>query len=190
MQAPATRRKSPRPVTSESLARAAADYLARYAASTAQLRQVLQRRIKRAEHAGAPVVPDAAGVIEALVARYVSAGVLDDDAYARRRAESLRQRGESRRRIAQRLAVAGIDAKAGQQALAAAADEAGAADAEAAELMAAVRFARRRRLGPFREAGRAANRRRDLAAMARAGFGFDVARRVVDAADGDALAVT
>jgi regulatory protein len=190
MQPRPAARRAPRPVTPESLARAAADYLSRYAASTARLRQVLQRRVLRAEHAGAPVTPDAARVIEALVARYVTAGVLDDDAWAKRRAESLRRRGESRRRIVQRLAAAGIDTEAGQQALAAAADEAGAEDAEAAELIAAIRFAQRRRLGPFRNDDRAANRQRDLAAMARAGFGFGLARRVVDAADADALAVT
>jgi regulatory protein len=182
------RRAAPRPVTPESLARAAADYVSRYAASTARLRQVLQRRVLRAEHAGAPVTPDAARVIEALVQRYVTAGVLDDDAWAQRRAESLRRRGESGRRIAQRLAAAGISSDAGRAALAAAAEEAGAEDGQAAELMAAIRFAQRRRIGPFRKADRTANRQRDLATMARAGFSFDLARRVVDAADADALA--
>ena len=40
----------------------------------------------------------------------------------------------------------------------------------------------RRRLGPFRAAPERQERReRDLAALARAGFGYDVARRVIGA---------
>ena len=49
-------------------------------------------------------------------------------------------------------------------------------------------LARRRRLGPFRLPEQRADRRtKDLAAMARAGFAFDVARKVIDATDPDAL---
>ena len=60
---------------------------------------------------------------------------------------------------------------------------------DAAEREAAWALARRRRLGPFRPAERASSRQRDLAAMARAGFGFGLARSVIDGdppADGDA----
>ncbi|MHA1114431.1 MAG: regulatory protein RecX, partial [Alphaproteobacteria bacterium] len=55
---------------------------------------------------------------------------------------------------------------------------------EAADLAAAIAYARRRRLGPWRvAAARAERRERDLAALARAGFNYDLARRVVDAPD-------
>ncbi|MBF0393900.1 MAG: RecX family transcriptional regulator, partial [Alphaproteobacteria bacterium] len=57
-----------------------------------------------------------------------------------------------------------------------------------ADFEAAVNLARRRRLGPFRaEAARADSRQRDLATMGRAGFGWEVARRVIDAENPDAL---
>ena len=53
---------------------------------------------------------------------------------------------------------------------------------DAAELEAARALARRRRLGPWRgPAERAARREKDLAALARAGFGLDLARQVIDA---------
>ena len=56
------------------------------------------------------------------------------------------------------------------------------------EWQAAVALARRRRLGPFRpEKDRKDKRLRDLAAMARAGFAFDIAKKVIDAKDPDAL---
>ena len=52
------------------------------------------------------------------------------------------------------------------------------------DLAAALAFARRRRLGPFRPQGeRAARRLKDLAALARQGFAADLARRIVDAED-------
>ena len=58
-----------------------------------------------------------------------------------------------------------------------------------AELAAAVRLAQRKRLGPFRPAAlRAGHRDRDLAAMARAGFDYATARRVIDAESPDTLA--
>ena len=92
------RRRTPRPVTAETLARAAADYVARYDSSSAQLREVLQRRIRRAEHAGATVPPDATQIIDALLERYARAGILDDAAYARRRTERCQKRSARRSR--------------------------------------------------------------------------------------------
>ena len=56
------------------------------------------------------------------------------------------------------------------------------------EWRAAVALARRRHLGPYRPLTERKDRRnRDLAAMARAGFDYDVARKVIDAIDVDAL---
>ena len=54
---------------------------------------------------------------------------------------------------------------------------------EEPELEAAQRYARRRRLGPYRAdpAARSECRDKDLACMARAGFAGRVARQVIDA---------
>jgi len=52
------------------------------------------------------------------------------------------------------------------------------------DLAAALAFARRRRLGPYRaSAARGAHRTRDLAALGRQGFAYALARRVIEAAD-------
>ena len=49
-------------------------------------------------------------------------------------------------------------------------------------------FARRRRLGPYRTGGKRDERRdKDLAAMCRAGFSFEIARRIIDAENVDVL---
>ena len=91
---------------------------------------------------------------------------------------SLRRRGLSERMIRLKLKEKGLSDDTIREALAQ-----WAADApEDGDLQAAINLARRRRLGPFRPTENRAERRdRDLAALARAGFDGDTARRVVDA---------
>jgi regulatory protein len=171
-------REPPRRPTPASLEAAGLYYLARYAASAEQLRRVLRRRVDRAARA----YPDfdrevAAGWIAALVERWLAAGLLDDATFAEARVRSLRRRGASQRHIRGALAAKGVDAETAVEALGRA--EAG---GDAAEAEAARRFARRRRLGPWRQAdARAAHRMKDLAAMARAGFARTIAIYVIDA---------
>ena len=52
---------------------------------------------------------------------------------------------------------------------------------------AACNYARRRHLGPWRSKERAERRRRDLAALIRQGFSYELVVRVIDAADITAL---
>ena len=52
------------------------------------------------------------------------------------------------------------------------------------ELAAALAYARRRRLGPYRGPDTRMDRReKDLAALGRKGFGYDLARRVIETDD-------
>lgn len=173
----------PQPPTVAELEPAALAYLSRFAASSAHLRRVLLRRLSRAEMRGltvdrAVLVP----AIDALVVRLAERGLLDDPAFARGLATSLRNRGRSRRAVQQAMATRGVERSVADEALAVA-DADGEAGAEGAELTAARRLAQRRRLGPFRLDGaqRAERREKDLAALARAGFSFAIARQVIDA---------
>jgi regulatory protein len=180
-------RSGPKPATPERLAKAALAYLERYATSAENLRRVLMRRVDRSARAHG--TDRAAGIaeIEALVQRYRGAGLLDDARFAEGRVASLRRQGGSARKIRAALAAKGVAGAIVDRALAGHAEEAGRAGA-ADDLAAALAFARRRRLGPYRPPGaRAALRERDLAALGRAGFGYEVARRVVGAADADEL---
>lgn len=114
-----------------------------------------------------------------LIARYRRAGLIDDAAFAQARAKTLHARGVARRAIAARLRAKGVGAAEIEAALAALAD--GETDAAEVDLAAARRTAQRRRLGPWRPAEqRAARRERDLAALARAGFPYPVAKAVID----------
>jgi regulatory protein len=159
------------------LERIALHHLDRHPCSAARLRGVLDRRAarSRAEHGGDPA--EHAEWIEAVIARLLDRGWLDDRAYATAVARSLRQRGGSRRLIAARLAERGVPADVGQSVL----EQEGADDPDA-ERRAAAAYARRRGLGPHRTDPdeRTARRERDLAALARAGFSYDIATDVLD----------
>ena len=167
------------------LERAALDYLGRYAASTGQLRRVLQRRIRRAQQAGAEVDVEAVEArIDSLLARMAQSKLLDDAQFAEMRIAGLARRGRSTRAIRVKLREAGIDETVADAAL----SLYGGAPGADPDRAAAIRLARRRRLGPFRaEADRAAHRLRDLAALARAGFAPGLCRAVIDAPDAAAL---
>ncbi len=125
--------------------------------------------------------------IDAVVAKFVDAGVIDDKAFAQTKARSLHRRGTSTKLTRRKLQVAGVDRDTLDKAMAGL-DEELHTDPRQREGRAAAALARRRRLGPYRLAkDRKDNRARDLAAMARAGFDYDVAKKVIDAATPDAL---
>ena len=118
--------------------------------------------------------------VEALVAKHAGSGAINDTLYAESQTRSLRRRGGSARAIMQKLNAKGVPAEIIAETGAALAEEGG-------DLEAAFRFARRRRLGPFRATGRVENRQRDMAALGRAGFAYQVAAQIVDAEDAESL---
>ncbi len=160
------------------LERLALDYVSRYATSRAKLRDYLGRKLAErgwsGEGEGDAVV---AGMVEQLVERFAQLGYVDDQALAEARARSLAARGYGARRLSGALQALGIDE----------------ADAAPARLhadenawAAALRFARRRRIGPFAEQlPDEAARRRAFAAMMRAGHPPALAKAIVGAAPGD-----
>ena len=161
------------PVSPETLMRMASHYLARYSASTARLRQVLERKIRRrCEGRGLPLPdPEATRtLIEGVVERLSRAELIDDDAFGRGRAAALARKGWPAWRIRGELARQGIDLEA----------EGVAEAVDLDETAQATRLAERKRLGPFRPGERESHRERDIASLARAGFSVAVARRVVD----------
>ncbi|MCJ2058585.1 RecX family transcriptional regulator [Methylobacterium sp. J-048] len=175
-------RRPPGPVSAPWLQRVALYYLERYSASTEMLRRTLARRVdKRARLRGEDPAPFAE-MIDATVARAVSAGLVDDVRFADARLATLRRRGTSSRGAAAKLAAKGVPRDVVEAAMRA--EREAVPDAEAAdiELQAALAYAKRRRLGTHRRPDtRALHRDRDLGALARAGFSYDLARRVVDA---------
>lgn len=174
----------------------ALSYLGRYASTAETLRQVLRRRVRRrfaaegsGDREGSAAVEK---LIDTLVKRCRETGLVNDASYAAGRARRGVAQGRSLRRIAVGLAAKGVGSADAAAAIAALRDEA--ADPE---LAAAIAFARRRRLGPFRgephPRDRAANldrverHRAELAAFARAGFGRRTADTVLGCPDETAV---
>ena len=179
-------KKPARPITAKYLQSAATFHLERYPSSAEGLRRMLERRVAKAKIAEAPIVVNVKGVIAEIVAKFVAAGVIDDKAFAQTKARALHRRGTSGRLTRQKLKLAGVDPDTLDQAMAGLDQELD-TDPRQREWKAAAALARRRRLGPFRAKERKEHRNRDLATMARAGFDYELARRVIDAVDSDAL---
>lgn len=175
-------RRKPRKITPDSLGRIALHYLERYATSSENLRRVLIRRIRRSAEAHDTDPDEQMPHVDALIVRYQQAGLLDDQAYARMRAESLHRRGTSGRMIRMKLAAKGVPSDAIDDALESLTELVANAD-----LSGACNYARRRRIGPWRLRDRTDYRDRDLAALARQGFSYTIARKVIDAEDPEML---
>lgn len=176
-------RKAPAKITPSYLENAALHYLERFASSSANLRRVLMRKVDRSlVHWGGDRA-EAARQVEAVVEKLARLGYVDDAAYAAMRTRSLHRQGKGSRTIRATLAAKGVGGDLAETALAALAGEVAEPD-----LAAALRLARKRRLGPFRPpAERAERRHKDMAALARGGFDFETVRRVIEAEDPDSL---
>jgi len=170
--------RPPRRLAPADLKGAALDYLDRFAATRAHLRQVMLRKIRQSARAHGDDPAPLIAALDDTIRWLEESGFLSDRAYAEAKARTLTARGTSRAHIIAKLASKGVDAEAARAAV-----DRLSVEYEEPELEAARRYARRRRLGPYRSADetRAECRDKDLAAMARAGFAGRVARQVIDA---------
>jgi regulatory protein len=166
------RKKVRPPLDEAALERLALFYVGRYATTRAKLRAYLMRKVKERGWAGTGEPP-----VERLTERFESLGYIDDAAFAEARTGSLQRRGFGARRIGEALRAAGIEAADREHAQEQAAGGA---------MAAALRFAERKRLGPYAdEAADREARQKAFGAMMRAGHPLDIVRRVLAAAPGE-----
>lgn len=165
---PARHDRRPKPLDTEALERLALRYVSRYATTQRRLGDYLARKVKERGWTG-----EQPADLDRLVTRFVRAGYIDDKAFATARAGAFQRKGLGERRLRQRLSADGIAEDDRGEAIAMARD---------GEWLAALRFAKRKRLGPFadQEPDRDVQRRH-MAMLMRAGHSMDVARRVLDA---------
>ncbi len=160
-------RRPPPPLDAAALERLALRYVERFATTRGKLADYLARKIRERGWDGAAADP------RALAQRMADLGYVDDRLYAESKAASLGRRGMGARRVTMALRQAGVEEGDAEHLAPAIHDRAGEA---------ALTFARRKRIGPF---GVVTDDRkvrdRQLAAMMRAGHGFDIARRIVTA---------
>ncbi len=169
-------KKPPKKITEKYLYNSGLAYLQRFPTSTPHFRRIMTRKIDRSCNYHKDQSREAClSLLEGAVATFCRLGLLNDEAWLSGMVNSLRRRGLSSQAILARLqqkgmpqeAIIGVlkdyDATSGQ---------------ENADLNAAILLMRRKRLGCFRKGEE--NKNRELASLARAGFGFDIAQKALN----------
>ena len=168
--------------TRAKLHEAALAHLAKFSATETGLVRVLDRRIDRwarraamesTEPGAEPDTTPSRLAAREVARALVQSGVVDDTAFAAGRARSLTRAGRSRRAISAHLSAKGVPQEVARAAL---------PEADT-ELAAALAYARRR-LGPFRtdrdtDVPIEDTRRKEIGALARAGFPQPVAQQAL-----------
>jgi regulatory protein len=171
--------KKPRKLSKTYLENAALHYLGRYASTAANLRRVMRRKIQRSAKAHEQNPDEFIAIVEDMITRYIRSGLINDESFARARVDSLRRNGASRKSIAVKLQIKGVER---------AMVETVAKGTEEDEVAAAHVFARKKQLGPHRKKKVQDARKehaKDIAKMARAGYGYDVIRAVLKSSNKD-----
>lgn len=169
-----TKKSPPKPPTKARLRNIALYYLDRFESSEENLRTVLKRRIDKYVFFDKGYNPTAAYQwAEEVIAECLKQNFVNDERYAEFKVNNYLNAGKSRRYIEQKLKQKGID----ESVVAKFFDE-----DNYSELETALNFAKKKKIGRFREdeSKRADNRQKDLAALVRAGFDYDVAKTVLE----------
>ena len=178
------KRKVPRKVTPKSLENAGSYYLQRFSSSSENFRRVMMRRVTRSVEYHNTNLEEGAKFVEQLISRFIKMGLLNDLQFAQIRVGNLRRRGLSERIIRAKLMERGFSVGVINEGL-----DFLDSDKEDPELAALIIFSRKRRLGPFRETLEKRNdfREKDMAKLARAGFNYNIARKVINAQTSEEL---
>ena len=173
------KRKVPRKATAKYLGNVARFYLERYATTEVGLRRYLMRKVTLSAKEHGTIPQEGAEIIEGLISKFRDLNFLNDARYAEGRSGSLHRKGMSLRAIRQDLSLKGVPEDLTNKAIDLIREESSNPDLEAA-----ISYARRRRLGPYRTDDKREERRdKDLAALGRKGFSFAIAERVILAYD-------
>ena len=166
-------KKPPKKITEKYLYNSGLAYLQRFPASTPHFRRVMGRKIDRScNYHKDQSKEDCLALLESTIAGFERMGLLNDEAYLAGMINSLRRRGLSTQAILSKLGQKGLPQDRILETLRGH-DEAGGASNP--DLAAALLLTRRKRLGAFRREGDF-DRNKELASLARAGFGFDIAQ--------------
>lgn len=168
-------RKPPKKITATYLYNSGLAYLQRFPSSSGNFRSVMMRKVDRScrFHTDQDRAACAA-MVEDVIAKFNDLGLLNDAAYLRGMVNSLRRRGISAMAIKAKLAAKNLPADAIADAIAEHREENGTDD-----LAAALTQTRRKKIGPFRPLSKEENRDKELAALARAGFSYDIAEKAL-----------
>ena len=170
-------KRKPKKPTERYLTNVAKWYIDRYRPCSGGLRRTLMKRVNSGlrEHGGER--EEALETMEAVIKKMLDNGSINDEVFARGWVKRYHRRGVTRRDIANRMRVKGVPREITDRAI----REMEEAQEHDPALQAAVAYVRRRRFGPWRmdPNRREVRREKDLAAMARAGHRYTVAKKVL-----------
>ena len=172
-------KKPPKKITKTYLHNSGLYYLERFAARKNHFRTVMGRKVRRScNYHKDQDYEECLKLVDELADQFESSGLLDDTAYLRGMITSLRRRGLSRKAIIAKLLAKGLSSGQITAALQTH-DEEEYPGGMNVELLAAIKQARKKRLGPF-DILQKHEHEKSLATMARAGFSYDIASKVLE----------
>lgn len=170
---PQTNQKKRKKISASYLENAGAYYLQRFSASISQFRKVMERKITLScrDHPEQDK-ENLACLLDDVVKKFEKLGYLNDENYARMLISSLENKGISLSRMTMTLQQKGIAPELIADVLPQRTRD--------DDKLAALRWARKKRLGSFATRERENEKQKGLASLARAGFDYDVANWVMN----------
>ncbi len=168
-----TKKSKPKIPTKARLQNIALYYLERFETSEDNLRNVLRRRIDKYAFFDKEYDPEPAYLwADEVVNECANRNFVNDERFTNIKIEVYFRAGKSKRYIEQKLKQKGINDKIISEAF---------DNFEYSEIEVALNFARKKKIGKYRETKEAQqeNRQKDLATLVRAGFDFDIAKDIV-----------
>lgn len=171
---PQKRVKVAKKITKQRLKNVALYYLQRFESSRGNLQKVLMKRITEYAYQNPDYdKSEALEWVEELLNDFEGYGYINDGRYAEIKIRDYVNAGKSLRYIQGKLQQKGIDTNVVENIL---------EEQEYDAWEVALKFAKKKRIGPYRldAESRSENRQKDMGALVRAGFDYDVTSRVLD----------
>ncbi len=175
------KKRLPKKITETYLHNSGLYYLQRFAASKAHFKSVMMRKVRRScQHHTDQDLEACKAMVERLAGVFEASGLLNDESYVNGAVASLMRQGRSDKYIRAKLLSKRLSLEQISSALESFRQQEG-KNAQDTEIEAALRFIRRKKIGPYRpQELRSELLRKDLGALARAGFSYDIAQRVLE----------
>ncbi len=171
--------KIPKKITSQYLHNSGLYYLERFASSKKHFKKVMLRKVKRScIYYKDQDYQKCAKMVSELADKFEKCGLLNDKNYTDSCVSSLRRKGLSRNAIIAKMQKKGINKELTIQAIERL-DIDNHANKYDAEMVAALKLAKRRKIGPF-YVGEDQNIKKSLGIFARAGFSYSTASKIFE----------
>ncbi|MDY0030114.1 MAG: regulatory protein RecX [Pseudobdellovibrionaceae bacterium] len=172
--------KKRKKISQSYLENSAAYYLQRFTASTSRFRLVMKRKIDLScrDHPEQNK-EQCYDMLDQLVSKFQELGYLNDSSYSKGLHYSLSQRGYSRQKIRFHMMSKGLSEDMITEAM-------GDTD-QASEIIQGLRYAKRKKIGPF--AIQEQDLQKSLASLARNGFRYDISTKILEMNQEEALSL-